>query len=375
VSARTLFLISHAHAGDHWAGVLFQDLSQRVADLVGAGPGEPVGFIDELIDPSADWNEELAAAIAATHVFVPLYSPGYLGNAWPMRERATFARRLERAGLGADRARMHVVAVLWTPVPRGQDFPDRGGALNLGDGVPEYAENGLRALCMLRMYRRPYEAIVDRLAHVIARVVAEAPLPGSPPMPIEASARTIATGRTLTLAVLAGANGPEHWRPCGARPTLSITAEAAATVERMGLAAVVLDIHAAPPRLGLEPTILLIDPWVAAGRDDLMVAVGQSLKPWVTPVLVLDRHDPRGAERGAEALSKVQDRLLAAGAGRVQELLDVEEVRTLMPELVAQTSRQYLSRGPAFPPMGPFPERLRLSGGGHWSPPDEEARR
>jgi hypothetical protein len=375
VSARTLFLISHAHTGDHWAGALFQDLSQRVAELVGAGVGEPVGFIDELIDPSADWNEELAAAIAATHVFVPLYSPAYLGNAWPMRERATFARRLERARLGADRARMHLVPVLWTPIPPWENFPDRGATLNLGNGVPEYAENGLRALCMLRSYRRDYATIVDRLAHIIARVVAETPLPGSPPMPIETSATTIATGRTLTLAVLAGVDGPEDWRPCSARPTLSITAEAAATVERMGMAAVVLDIHTAPPRLGLEPTIVLIDPWVAAGRDDLLTAVGHSLQPWVTPVLVLDRHDPRGAERGAEALSKVHDKLLAAGAGPVGQLLDVQEVRTLMPGFVAQTRRQYLSKGPAFAPMRPFSGRFRLTGGGDWSPPGAEAQR
>ena len=70
--------------------------------------------------------------------------------------------------------------MLWIPFPPDVDFPELHAALELGHGVPAYAENGLRALRMLAGYRTQYEVILSRLAHRIVGLAGDNPLKRSP---------------------------------------------------------------------------------------------------------------------------------------------------------------------------------------------------
>jgi FxsC-like protein len=356
------FFLSRARpmAGtDPWVQRMFRDLSERVAPLLGAGEPETVGFYDDMIAPDGDWKNELAQALGAADVFVALYSPRYVGNAWSMREREAFLRRLRATGTGS--ADTHLLPVLWVPMPPGRTTPDSGAALMLGDGVPGYADNGLRALCMLRAYRDQYEILLERLAYRIAEVAMDNPLPMSPVTFTSTGAAENAR-TAFTVAVLTDDTAELQWRPFARSQALPLAEVVAAIAERLGLPTRIIDVRKEATGLDSGPAVLLVDPWLPSGEDE-MPALSALLRPWVTPLIVADRDDTRYAERGAETITAVTGRLQSIGARKVWQMLDIEEIGTLMPTLFVRARREYLLRHAVAVPPARTVRRPRLSNG------------
>ena len=385
-SARCHFFLSYAHSAplntsgrrdtdtDVWVRRCFEDLSRAVAGLLGARPAA-VGFVDYLVEPGADWKAMLTDKLGAAEVFVPLYSPGYFNKSWPMRERGVFLERLGRAFAGRpEQARAHVIPVLWIPLPTGDRPAEVSAALTLGAGIAEYAENGLRALGMLASYQDHYRKIIDRLAHRIVEVTGRQGLPAGRAVAIDEISvpEPPSTETPFVVGVIGGrgthrpgpvtaTTGPA-WKPYGGALDPPIAEYVANVAERLGLPTRVVDRLADLKALDDSPAVILVDPWLDArgdGEDGLGVVRGH-LHPWVTPIVVTDRHDRRYLQGGADLAARATARLTELGAARVYQALDVEQLAELMPSAVSEARRHYLRRAAVRAPEG-FP-RPRLSG-------------
>ncbi|NUT36622.1 MAG: hypothetical protein HOV79_26510 [Hamadaea sp.] len=399
-----IFYVSYAHSApmpdkvrgtdtDHWVRMVFQDLSKEIRRIRDLPPRAVVGVLGGMLQTGEDWRESKLEALSTAQVFVPLYSPGYLARTWPRREHESFVRRLEAAGA---RVEDHVAPVLWIPFPPDVDFPELHAALELGHGVPAYAENGLRALRMLAGYRTQYEVILSRLAHRIVGLAGDNPLKRSPapdvrdvpavlpeaqseaPYVVRVLAPTAANHPDGAPADAYGAGSPD-WRPFGTAQEMPIAEYAATVAERLGLMPRIVGVPpdrtgaatAGPEANGLSekavqnaPGMLLIDPWFAAlpdGEATLSAALA-TLPEWVTPLVVLNRRDVAHAERGALLRERVLDMLRRAGNQRTRTADEAEACTHLMPVLVGEARRQFLRQGPIWPPKGGRADRPRLAG-------------
>ncbi|SCF39773.1 TIR-like protein FxsC [Micromonospora mirobrigensis] len=378
----TYFFLSYAHSAppqgartdtDVWVRRFFTDLSAAVAERARPTPGMRIGFFDQHIPVGADWKAALAEAISGAQVFVPLYSPGYFRRPWALGEQESFRARLAAAGAAGDPAG-HVAPVLWIPFPYGESGPELAAALERGRRIPGYAENGVRALCMLSAYADPYQDLLEGLARHIVDVAERHPLAPSRAPGLDEVARPVPGDPDLVVAVLAPtrdrlppgrAVGPyagtgRSWRPFGDQQELPVAEYAASTAERLGLSARTVDFDGAGELLDRRPAVLLIDPWLAAapGAVGSLVGAVRGLRPWVVPLVVTDGDDPQDATRLAE---DVTDMLHNAGVPQVKQARSVTEFAGLIPALVTEARRQYLKHGPVteFPPPPQPPPSLR----------------
>ncbi|MGC5017730.1 TIR-like protein FxsC [Micromonospora sp. DT47] len=378
----TYFFLSYAHSAppqgartdaDVWVAQFFADLSAEVTRQARPKAGMRVGFFDQHIPLGADWKAALAEALGDAEVFVPLYSPGYFSRPWALGEQQSFRTRL--AAAGATRAGTgHLTPVLWIPFPSWETHPELDEALDLGRDVPEYAENGLRALCMLASYRDQYRFLLDRLAARIVDTAERQPLGPSRAPGLDEVTRPAPTDPDFVVAVLAptrdrlppdrdpggyAANG-RLWRPFGARQELPVAEYAASTAERLGLSARTANFEDAGELLDRRPAVLLIDPWIVAapGAVASLAALVRGLRQWVVPLVVTDADDPQDARRLA---GDVTDLLHDAGVPQVKQACSMREFVDLMPALVTEARRQYLKHGPvvAFPERPEPPPSLR----------------
>jgi FxsC-like protein len=387
----TYFFLSYAHSApmsegprvdtDAFVSEFFKDLLAQVEQRAKPIPGMKLGFFDQQVPLGSDWKAVLAEHLGAAEVFVPLYSPGYFGRSWPMRERESFRERLALSG--SPEPRRHIVPVLWTPFPSWQETPEIRQALELGTDAPEYAENGMRALCMLALYRDQYDLILGRLARRIVDLAERSPLGPSPATGLDKVAgpdevtgvvladtafvivvsAPIRTGLPLGRSAHSYAATSTLWRPFAERQALPVAEYAASTAERLGLPTRIVSYAEAGDLLSRCPAVMLIDPWVAAGPGGvqaLRTAV-QGLPDWVVPLVVADSDDAQYTERGADLADDVIDKLSSAGLPRMERVGQVKEFVEIMPYLVTEARRQYLKNAPVFPPDGPPIERPRLT--------------
>jgi FxsC-like protein len=259
-------------------------------------------------------------------------------------------------------------------LPPWADRPEIREALVLGQGIPEYAENGLRALCMLRAYRDQYARVLGRLAERIVHLAERSPLgPSEAPGLDQVAAEAVddaAAGETPFVVAVASpsrsdlppwrsaASYGRHstgWRPFAGEQALPVAEYAANTAERLGFHARVIDYRDDSGLFARSPAVLLIDPWVAAGDGGLpdLQAATVDLPAWVIPLLVADPEDPQYAQRGARLTGQVLAMLGAAGVQRGQQATGMKEFVEIMPRLITDARRQYLRTGPVFPPAGP----------------------
>lgn len=377
----TYFFLSYAHSPpvgdeartdtDAWVSVFFRDLSDHVARYARSASGLDIGFIDQQIPLGSDWKAVLAEALGAAEVFVPLYSPGYFSKSWPMGERESFRERLVASGV-AEPAR-RVTPVLWIPFPSWEEPAEVGEALEIGGHSTEYAENGMRALCMLASYRDAYLVVLDRLARRIVEIAERNPLGPSRAPNLDEVANRVRTDTAFVVAVLAPtvtsrpagrkargyADRSRLWQPFGERQALPVADHAASTAERLGLPTRIADLDDARELLGRYPAVLLVDPWALA--DPAAAAVLRdtltTLPDWVVPMVVADRDDPQYTARGAGLADEVMTMLSASGVPRAELVGQVKEFVEVMPALVTEARRQYLKNAPVFPPPGPPPSR------------------
>ncbi|MGW3603998.1 TIR-like protein FxsC [Micromonospora sp. NPDC005161] len=374
----TYFFLSYAHSAppqgaqadtDVWVGKFFADLTDEVTRQAKPVAGMRIGFFDQHIPLGADWKAALAEALGAAEVFVPLYSPGYFSRPWALGEQESFRARLAAAG-PARAAAGHLTPVLWIPFPPWETHPELDGALDLGRDVPEYAENGLRALCMLASYRTQYELLLSRLAGRIVHTAERRPLGPSRAPGLDEVTRPAPADPDFVVAVLAptrdrlpvdrdpagyAASG-RLWRPYGSRQELPAAEYAASTAERLGLSARTADFAQAAGLLDRRPAVLLVDPWIVTAPDALGTVEGllHGLREWVVPLVVTDDDDAQDTARWA---TEVTELLHDAGLPQVKRACTMREFVDLMPALVTEARRQFLKHAPvvAFPPPEPVP--------------------
>ncbi|MET7706684.1 TIR-like protein FxsC [Micromonospora sp. NPDC005413] len=372
----TYFFLSYAHSAprqgaradaDVWVGQFFADLTDEVRRQAQPVAGMRIGFFDQHIPLGADWKAALAEALGDAEVFVPLYSPGYFSRPWALGEQESFRARLAAAG-PARVAAGHLTPVLWIPFPPWESHPELDGALDLGRDVPEYAEDGLRAFCMLASYREQYELLLSRLAGQIVHTAERRPLGPSRAPGLDEVTRPASTDPDFVVAVLAptqdhlpidrdpagyAASG-RLWRPYGRRQELPAAEYAASTAERLGLSARTEDFAQAADLLDRRPAVLLVDPWIAAAPDapGALASMLHGLREWVVPLVVTDEDDTQDATRWATEVTQL---LQDAGLPQVKRACSMPEFVDLMPALVTEARRQFLKHGPVVP-FEPPPE-------------------
>jgi len=393
------FFLSYAHAmpttetphrdADHWVKVFYEDLSRAVRTHADPTSELEIGFFDDQVPTGSDWEKVLTGALGAAEVFVPLYSPGYFNRSWPMRERESFLSRL--ATESEAQRRRHVLPVLWSPLPSPDGIPDLDEALRIGEGIPEYAVNGVFGLRKLSAYQEQYAALLDRIARRIVAVAQRYPIRPSRAPNVSDFDPPERTETPFVVSVIAPTEnnrpplgppdtyGPtrREWRPFVHAQALPIAEYAANVAERLGLPTLVTDY--APGRGPFDrcPAVLLVDPWiteVSGGPAELRSA--GHLPSWVTPLVVVNNADPRYGERAAELSGRVSSMLKKEGAPRIRRAGDAEEFVRLMPMLVDETRRHYLRNALVFPPKGPSVGRPKLtrSGGANAGEPTKEER-
>jgi FxsC-like protein len=222
--------------------------------------------------------------------------------------------------------------------------------------VPEYAENGLRALCRHKGYRSSYHTILKRLAERIVAAAESCPLGPSPATPL--SIRPLAGPRgSFAFAVLAGTaidpplgrtpaaygERPSLWRPFAGDHALPAAQFAADVAERLGLPPHIVDFDVRGAIPDSVPGLLLVDPWTAADgqRIDFLSSAVDQLRDWVIPVVVSDPADPQYAERGADLSGQVLT-MLSDACARACHATGPEEFQRLLPSLVAKARRTQL---------------------------------
>jgi hypothetical protein len=369
------FYLSYAHSAptsdygrtdpDPSVGKFFDDLEVAVSDRARPSPGMRIGFYDRQIDAETDIKVLVSRALGAAEVFVALYSPGYFAKSWPQREQEVFRRRLQMASATApDR---HIIPVLWTPIPSWEEKPDVLRMRQHQPDDPVYAENGLRALCMLSAYRSSYLGVLTWLAERIVTVAEEFPLgpsraPGLDDVPAPEQAEP-----TFVVAMLAPAydaaqtvdSAPRSWwRTYPGRRIPTVVERAGTVAERLGLSTRVGDLADVEKYFDRSPTIVIVDPQVVAVHgSEFLTSTFAGLPGWVVPLL-LDEGRPGPvtalAESAAQALS-------GASGSSVVRVHDVRELDEVLPAVVARARRSFLRSGKVFPPPDTTrrPPRLR----------------
>jgi FxsC-like protein len=350
----------------------FDDLETAVRLKVPPEPDKQPGFIDDDLPAGANWGAALARAVGSTDVFVPLYSPNFFNNKWPLREQRAFEQRIER--IPAVDAKDRIIPVLWTPIPPWDQTDESRRALHLGEDIPDYAGNGLRALCVLAYYEDQYRAIVERLAQAIVTIARQQPLnPSSAPSPDEIDVPVAEFA--FVAAVLAPTQsslpppdaGPQaygdtsvDWRPFAGQesPAADYLAN---TAERLGLPTVTIDFTASDERIKRHPAVLLVDPWILElpGGEQAFRDAVKSMPPWVLPLLIVDNDAP-AADWADQLASRALVMLTDAGVAKSERVGNVQEFVGALATIVTQARRQYLRSGPVDPPPGAVTPRRRL---------------
>jgi FxsC-like protein len=351
---------------DHWVRDFHRDLTDAVQSQASPASRLGPGLFDQEIPPGADWKASLTAALSTAEVFVPLYSPGYFAKSWPGREWACFQRRLLNAGLENPLRRF--APVLWTPLPWELDPPGLREAMK--DADREYADNGLRTLLRLQLYRPSYERVVGQIAARIVDLAENFPVGPSPAPDIEhvpSEFQTEASGAYFSVAVAAPtlsdlpgdrdrrAYGDSHtdWRPYPGDQELPVAQQAAQIAERMDLTVLVTSVQKQGDEQTTRPGVILIDPWFVAtkaGRDRLE-SYARDLPRWVLPLLVLDpqpdSHSVHLADLVRSMLSGKPGARVDVAGRAVRGVNSLTDLAILMPVLAAEAERQYLRHGPS----------------------------
>jgi hypothetical protein len=360
---------------DIWVTTFFQDLCGQVRQLAADGPNLEAGVMEEQLPLNGDWQAKVGAALGTAEVLVPLYSPVYMRRSLPRAVRDAFQSRLSAAGTG--RAEGHVQPVLWIPLPPGvRPVPDDlADALSLGEGVPEYAENGLGALCRLTIFREQYGIIMRRLAQRIVDVARDQPLGASKtklPFEVTPAAPDETTFLVGALALVNGELAPDKapagyadttlgWRPFAGSEVDAVVQYTASRAEQLGLGTATIDLWDDNGAFARRPGIALIDPWVLAtpgGRSRLQTAV-KAFPEWVVLFVLADENDPGYAARGEGLFAEVVDMLSEHKVHIVKYAGHASRYLQLVRSVVTQARRQFLGKGPM--PNRPVRQQPRLN--------------
>jgi FxsC-like protein len=387
---RPYFFLSYAHTAplavadpeptDYWVKAVFDDLSDAVRRAGGLGRAQQVGFFDGLLKASEDWKARVTVELGDANVFVPLYSPRYFSMTWPGREWTYFGRRW--TGNSAEDLRAHIVPVLWAPMAGAAGPPDLPDPLRMVRDVPEYEENGLRALKMLNHFSEQYTQVVSELARRIVGAPRGRPLIRAATTSIdrvESAFQYKGVEDDFVIAVAAPTRGTlppgrnpawygnksTDWRPFDELGEVPLAEHPLAVAERLSFNTSVASVQAAADGAFTTPGIVLIDPWIAAPLEESESEALQGLRAlydrperqlWALPVLVLNEEDPESTacqdalvQRITRILEEVETPLAEAYRSENYIVTSFRAFDGVMPGLVAEAERRYLRYGPDFP--------------------------
>ncbi len=364
------FFLSYAHtapnleqkeSADLWVTTFYQDLCTQVRKRADRSSNLDIGFMEkEQLPISPEWTAGVAAALGTSEVFVPLYSPLYLDRSWPLSELASFQARLREHD--ADHVAAHIQPVRWVPLAGGEPPDGLGHAPELGADIPEYANNGLLAMCRLTIFREQYTAILHELAERIVHVTEQQPLGRSThPAPIQATRPANAgpqfvigaiapTSTELTADRAPGTHGgtAAAWRPFGTPQVLPVTEYVANVAQRLGLGTETTDLLTDSEALQGNPGVAVIDPWILAvtnGASRLHAAV-KALPDWVVLLLLADEADPNYGQRGDALVTEARSILAEHPEHVVKYARDASGFIQTVPSVVTQARRRFLNRAP-----------------------------
>ncbi len=301
---RPYFFFSYARrdfeAEDAFVDQFFNDLRDELGRAQPAARAEELAYRDtERLFVGDDWAQELARMLGRCRTLVALYSPAYFASLYCGKEWTAFRGRVRRHHEQHGEHVPALIPVLWEPVAPGELHeevtkiqwaqPDMGEA---------YARHGLRALLRTdpsgEAYRTVVRVVAGRIKGAAERRLGELrefdlgavrgyfPAPPPPTAPaLEPSDSPgmvrlfIAAGRASEAAPENGAHhGPRPWdwapyhpptRPSlAARAQQVITAAGhTTTLEEIGVG---LGAKLDQAREDSQVSVLLVDPWVAAGE-------------------------------------------------------------------------------------------------------------
>ena len=115
--------ISYAHldndpfgpANERWVDVFHKALCTGVAQHLGV---RPEVWRDPRLDRIGEFPAEIEARLAASAVFLPIFSPAYLASDWCRREFETFRRNADEPGGPRVENKLRIVKVVKTHVAR-----------------------------------------------------------------------------------------------------------------------------------------------------------------------------------------------------------------------------------------------------------------
>lgn len=386
------FFLSYAHTAplaladpeppDYWVTTVFQDLSAAVRRAARLPATRPVGFFDGMLKASDDWKARVTAELGDANVFVPLYSPKYFSMTWPGREWTCFTGRLSDDS--AQESRAHIVPVLWSPMAGAAGPPRLPDPLSLVPEVPDYAENGLRALRMLNHFREQYTEVIAALAAHIVVAAGERPLARPAIASIDQVPSAfqykgieddfvIAVAAPTRDALPAGrsaaryGNSAAEWRPFDELGEVRLAEHPLAVAERLSFNTSVVSVQEAADGPFGTPGIVLVDPWIAApdgagGEESEALRALRALyarpmsRLWALPVLVLSEGDAESTAcradlvpRIARILEEVEAPLAEASESGDRVVTSFAAFDAVMPGLVAEAERRYLRFSQDFP--------------------------
>lgn len=368
--------VDERFAGDPWVRRFYYDLNAAIKEL----PGERLwlpGFADFMVEPPRERPNQRKIALAEAEVFVPLYSPEYLDREEFRKEREAFRRRLVKASRPTEGE--NLLPVLWEPCRSASHAADQAHALSVAPDLTDYAEQGMSALCRLKIYLAPYREILGRLAEHIVDTAERSPMsPGAVVQdPVDAWQPRFSEVPFLAVIIApetdehrrdrAGRNGyfgsrTGEWRPFQHGGPVVRDVEAA--VHRMRMPIRAAEFVPDPDLFANCPGLLMIDPYIVDtedGRETLRHAVA-CLRGWVSIAILVDDNAP---PHTADSDVVKQVRAQFSGADRFG---NHEDWRIEVHSLVERARRRFLASRPAFPPAGPPPSRPRLFDGR--PPPD-----
>ncbi|MEU2422292.1 TIR-like protein FxsC [Streptomyces sp. NPDC007851] len=397
---RPYFFLSYAHTPqwspggddpDHWVQMLFNDLCSHIMALTDLPAGSPAGFMDREMRSGEGWPEKLSENLATCRVFVPLFSPRYFSSEMCGREWYAFHERMLNARTTGAATASAIVPALWTRVDL-RDLPDSVRHIHvepLSEGG-RYLSNGIYGLIKLSRLRDEYDETVFRLAQRIVRAAHESQLPPGPLRDYESTPSAFkprGTGpRHIRLTVLAptrdtvpadrdtGPYGDDalDWNPYHTESTRALSTHAEELIRSLDYRVTVSNFDDENLTGGYGevtgPTILLVDQWALSDdeRRSRLKTFDAYGHPWVSAIVPRPRADVQNhGEQGrrlAEELERVMPTILE-GARRSDTGIAVNGVPTLksftrvLPEVIARTTRQFLSNAEV-----PTPPEPRIPG-------------
>lgn len=381
---------------DRWVHRLYKDLCSAILQMTDVQP-EEAGFMDRENRLGAEWSPDLATALAACRVFVPLYSRRYFESDNCGKEWFAFARREVNQNARGDQAVTAIVPALWTRLNR-EALPEIAQSIQYdhADLGQRYRAEGFYGIMKLQNYRADYQRAVHRLAERIVEVADQSAFSPEHPADFEtlqsafgpASAKRTSNGQ-LQIAVLAHdisslppgraenyyGDTPNTWSPYQPdfpQPLADYARELAKKcLDCQPLVGAFEDDAANWSSNGqpVPPSLCLVDAWVTLSEPHLqwLRLLDQLEQPWVSVLVPWNSQDDgmSVAEQDLrDRLSQLLGRRLAGVPRRCQlaatGIPTLQEFGQLLPLMTMIMLKRFRKAVPAYPPAGPFIERPRL---------------